>query len=81
MDLAIHGNRLSRVEAALESFINLSQSHELRLTDNESRFLRVKERRERIESDMERLSGNSVSLTAVVDRLEAIVENHINRHD
>jgi chromosome segregation ATPase len=79
--LSNQGDRLSRVEAALETLVNLSQSHERRLTGRESRLLEVEDRLERIEANLEGLSGDVRSLTAAVDRLETIVERHISNHD
>ena len=73
------GGRLSRVEAALESLVSLSQSHERRLTGNESRFLAAEDRISRTESNIQQLSSDVRSLTAAVERLEAIMENHLRR--
>lgn len=75
-----HGDRLSRVEAALETLVSLSQSHERRLAGRESRFLEVEDRLNRIEANIEGLSGEVRSLTAAVDRLETILERHLSNH-
>ena len=73
------GGRLSRVEAALESLVSLSQSHERRLTGNESRFLTAEDRISRTENNIQQLSSDVRSLTAAVERLEVIMENHLRR--
>ncbi|MDB9527799.1 hypothetical protein PN498_17520 [Oscillatoria sp. CS-180] len=78
--LSNHGERLSRVEAALETLVNLSQSHERRLTGRESKLLEVEDRLDRIEGSVEGLSNEVRSLTAAIDRLETIVERHISNH-
>jgi chromosome segregation ATPase len=78
--LSGHGDRLSRVEAALETLVSLSQSHERRLTGRESKLLEVEDRLDRIEANLESLSGDVRSLTAAVDRLETILERHLSNH-
>lgn len=79
--LSNHGDRLSRIESSLETLVNLSQSHERRLTGRESKLLEAEDRLERIEANLEGLSGDVRSLTAAVDRLEHVLERHLATHD
>jgi chromosome segregation ATPase len=79
--LSNQGDRLARVEATLETLVNLSQSHERRLTGRESKLLEVEDRLDRIEANLEGLSGDVRSLTAAVDRLETVLERHLATHD
>jgi chromosome segregation ATPase len=79
--LTSQGDRLSRVEAALESLVSLSQSHEQRLTGRESNLLGVEDRLDRIEANLAGFSEDMRSLSAAIDRLESILERHLSNHD
>ena len=79
--LTSQGDRLSRVEAALESLVSLSQSHERRLTGRESKLLGVEDRLDRIEANLAGFSEDMRSLSAAIDRLESILERHLSNHD
>jgi phage shock protein A len=78
--LSNQGDRLARMESALESLVTLSQSHERRLTGRESKLLEAEDRLDRIEANLESLSSDVRSLTAAVDRLETILERHLSNH-
>lgn len=71
------GDRLSQVESALETLVSISQSSEDRLTTVERNGVQIDERLDRITLNMEAIADGLRTLGAGLNRLEAIVENHL----
>jgi len=81
-----HGERLSRIEAGLETLVTMAQNHERRLTAREDRALEMDDRMVQVESSLEtlvammqaseeRLTGMEDKGAQIDDRLDRITLN------
>lgn len=77
-----HGERLSRIEAGLETLVNMAQNHERRLTAREDRALEMDDRMVQVESSLETLvvmmQASEERLTSMEDK-GAQIDDRLDR--